>query len=98
NERLVLEKNDNYFKDGLPYLDSLTFQSITGEQVLYQTLTSGQADVIEGLSSTTILDEAENNPDLEVHYGVPTSPYVVQLNSRAEPFDDKKAREAIYYA
>lgn len=98
NERLVLEKNDNYFKDGLPYLDSLTFQSITGEQVLYQTLTSGQADVIEGMSSTTIIGEAENNSNLEVHFGVPTSPYVVQLNSRAEPFDEKKAREAIYYA
>jgi len=98
NERLVLEKNDNYFKDGLPYLDALTFQSVTGEQVLYQTLTSGQADVIEGMSSTTIIDEAEKNTNLEVHFGVPTSPYVVQLNSRAEPFDDKKAREAIYYA
>lgn len=98
NERLVLEKNENYFKDGLPYLDALTFQSITGEQVLYQTLTSGQADVVEGMSSTTIISEAENNSNLEVHFGVPTSPYVVQLNSRAEPFDEKKAREAIYYA
>ena len=98
NERLVLEKNENYFKDGLPYLDSLTFQSITGEQVLYQTLSSGQADVIEGMSSTTIIEEAQNNTNLEVHFGVPTSPYVVQLNSRAEPFDDIKAREAIYYA
>lgn len=98
NERLVLEKNPNYFKDGLPYLDQLTFQSVTGEQVLYQTLTSGQADVIEGMSNTTILAEAENNPAIEVHYGVPTSPYVIQLNTREAPFDDKKAREAIYYA
>ncbi|MGO1770819.1 MAG: ABC transporter substrate-binding protein, partial [Microbacterium sp.] len=98
NERLVLEKNPSYFKDGLPYLDQLTFQSVTGEQVLYQTLTSGQADVIEGMSNTTIIAEAESNPALEVHYGVPTSPYVIQLNSRQAPFDDKKAREAIYYA
>jgi peptide/nickel transport system substrate-binding protein len=98
NERLVLEKNPDYFKDGLPYLDNLTFQSVAGSQVLYQTLLSGQGDVIEGMSSTTLIDEAENNPDLEVHFGTPTSPYVIQLNTRKPPFDDKKAREAIYYA
>ncbi|MGO2110073.1 MAG: ABC transporter substrate-binding protein [Pseudoclavibacter sp.] len=98
NERLSLEKNPNYFKEGLPYLDTLNFQSISGDQVLYQTLTSGQGDVIEGMSSTDLLTEAENNPGVEVHHGAPTSPYVVQLNTRQAPFDDKRAREAIYYA
>jgi peptide/nickel transport system substrate-binding protein len=98
NERLSLIRNDNYFKDGLPYLDELTFQAITGDQVMYQTLMSGQGDVIEGMNSTTLIAEARNNPAVEVHLGAPTSPYVVQLNTRRPPFDDKKAREAIYYA
>ncbi|GAA3663228.1 ABC transporter substrate-binding protein [Microbacterium marinilacus] len=98
NERLHLVRNDSYFKDGLPYLDELTFQAITGDQVMYQTLLSGQGDVIEGMSSTTLIAEAQNNPAVEVYLGAPTSPYVVQLNTRKPPFDDKKAREAIYYA
>src|SRR5690625_2755782 len=98
SERLTLERNENYFKDNLPYLDELVFQSVGGDQVAYQTLQAGQGDVIEGLSSIPLLGEAENNPDLNVVLGVPTSPYVIQLNTRIAPFDDKRAREAVYYA
>ncbi|MCR2811254.1 MULTISPECIES: ABC transporter substrate-binding protein [unclassified Microbacterium] len=98
SERLELEKNPDYFKSGLPYLDAINFQSVAGDQVAYQTLLAGQGDVIEGLSSVPLITEAKANPDVAVHLGAPTSPYVVQLNSRTAPFDDIKAREAIYYA
>ncbi|MFC7401848.1 ABC transporter substrate-binding protein [Citricoccus sp. GCM10030269] len=98
SERLDLKKNGEYFKDGLPYLDELSFQSIAGDQVLYQTLQAGQGDAIEGLSSVTLIKQAQNNPQLTTTLGAPTSPYVIQLNTRKPPFDDKKAREAIYYA
>jgi len=98
SDRLELEKNPDYFKDGLPYLDAINFQSVGGDQVAYQTLLAGQGDVIEGLSAVTLIQEAQNNPDVAVYPGVPTSPYVVQLNTRVAPFDDIKAREAIYYA
>ncbi|MDR5710556.1 ABC transporter substrate-binding protein [Nesterenkonia flava] len=98
NERLELERNDNYFKDGLPYLDGLNFQSVGGDQVAYQTVQAGQGDVVEGLSDVNLIAEADRNPDFGVYLGAPTSPYVVQLNTRREPFDDKRAREAIYYA
>ncbi len=98
SERLDLVKNDEYFKEGLPYLDELSFQAVGGDQVLYQTLQAGQGDAIEGLSSVTLIKQAQENPDLTTTLGAPTSPYVIQLNTRKEPFDDKKAREAIYYA
>lgn len=98
SERLELKKNPDYFKDGLPYLDSLTFQSVAGDQVAYQTLQAGQGDAIEGLSSITLIQQAQSNPDVQVTITPPTSPYVIQLNTRAAPFNDKKAREAIYYA
>ncbi|WP_156761604.1 ABC transporter substrate-binding protein [Microbacterium karelineae] len=98
SERLELVRNENYFKDGLPYLDELTFQSIAGDQVMYQTLLSGQGDVVEGLSAVTLIEEAGNNPQVEVHPGAPTSPYVIQLNTRQPPFDDIRARQAIYHA
>jgi peptide/nickel transport system substrate-binding protein len=98
SERLTLEKNEDYFKEGLPYLDELTFQSVAGDQVAYQTLQAGQGDAIEGLSAVTLITQAQGNPDLVTTLGAPTSPYVIQLNTRQEPFDDKRAREAIYYA
>ncbi|MEO9247386.1 ABC transporter substrate-binding protein [Citricoccus nitrophenolicus] len=98
SERLELTKNEDYFKEGLPYLDELSFQSVGGDQVLYQTLQAGQGDAIEGLSSVTLINQAQQNPDLTTTLGAPTSPYVIQLNTRTAPFDDKRAREAIYYA
>ncbi|GAA1123601.1 ABC transporter substrate-binding protein [Citricoccus alkalitolerans] len=98
SERLDLKKNEDYFRDGLPYLDELSFQSVGGDQVLYQTLQAGQGDAIEGLSSVTLIEQAQDNPQLTTTLGAPTSPYVIQLNTRTAPFDDKKAREAIYYA
>ncbi|GAA3765973.1 hypothetical protein GCM10022240_18070 [Microbacterium kribbense] len=98
SQKLALERNPHYFKSGLPYLDKLTFQSVTGDQVAYQTLQAGQADAIEGLSTVSLITKAQSNPDLQVTLIPPTSPYVIQLNTRMAPFDNIKAREAIYYA
>lgn len=98
SQALVLKRNPRYFKPGLPYLDKLTFQSVAGDQVAYQTLQAGQADAIEGIGSVPLIVQARSNPDLVVTVDPPTSPYVVQLNTRIAPFNDLRAREAIYYA
>lgn len=98
NSELVLKRNPSYFKKGLPYLDRLTFKSIGGSQPAYQALQAGQAQVYEGLNSIPLLDEAESDPGLTVTVQPPTSPYVVQFNTRTAPFKDQKAREAIYHA
>lgn len=93
-----LKKNANYFKKGLPYLDKLTFQSIGGDQPAYQALQAGQAQAYEGLNTTPLLEQAQSNDQLQVTIQPATSPYVVQLNTKIAPFDDVKAREAIYRA
>ena len=93
-----LAKNPNYFKENLPYLDKLTFQSIGGDQPAYQALQAGQADVYEGLNTTPLLEQAQQNDQLQVTVQPATSPYVIQLNTKIAPFNDVKAREAIYRA
>lgn len=98
NSELVLKKNPNYFKKGLPYLDKLTFKSIGGDQPAYQALLAGQAQAYEGLNTTPLLKQAQSNQKLTVTEQPPTSPYVVQLNTKIAPFDNQKAREAIYAA
>ncbi|MEU2348904.1 ABC transporter substrate-binding protein [Modestobacter sp. NPDC049651] len=95
---LQLAKNPNYFKDGLPYLDKLTFQSIGGDQPAYQALQAGQAQAYEGLNTTPLLEQAQKSGDLQVTIQPATSPYVIQLNTKIAPFNDAKAREAIYRA
>lgn len=98
SSELVLERNPHYFRKGLPYLDTLTFTSIEGDQPGYQVLQSGQAQGYIGMATVSILEQAKENPDLQVTPGPPTSPYFIQLNTMAAPFDDIRARKAIYYA
>jgi peptide/nickel transport system substrate-binding protein len=98
SSQLVLQRNPTYFKQGLPYLDKLTFQSIGGDQPAYQALLAGQAQAYEGLNTTPLLEQAQSQGRLTVTLQPPTSPYVIQLNTKIAPFDDPRAREAIYAA
>ncbi|MGY1857129.1 ABC transporter substrate-binding protein [Modestobacter sp. SYSU DS0290] len=98
SSKLELTRNENYFKEGLPYLDGLTFQSIGGDQPAYQALQAGQAQAYEGLNTTPLLEQAQQSGQLQVTIQPATSPYVIQLNTAIAPFDDVKAREAVYRA
>ena len=98
SSQLVLERNPTYHKEGLPYLDRLTFQTIGGDQPAYQALLAGQAQAYEGLSTTPLLEQAQQQDRLSVTVQPATSPYVIQLNTKAAPFNDQRAREAIYAA
>jgi peptide/nickel transport system substrate-binding protein len=96
--RLVLERNPDYWEDGKPHLDRLIFQSIGSEQAAYQALLAGDAHAFEGMTSTALIAQAQQDDRLVVTQQPATSPYVIQLNTARAPFDDKRAREAIYYA
>jgi peptide/nickel transport system substrate-binding protein len=98
SSELVLERNPNYFRKGLPYLDRLTFKSIGSDQAAYQALLAGQGDAFEGMTTTPLLEQATKNNRLTVTVQPPTSPYVIQLNTQIAPFNNEKARQAIYYA
>jgi peptide/nickel transport system substrate-binding protein len=98
SSELVLERNPTYFKKGRPYLDRLTFKSIGGDQAAYQALLAGQAQAYEGMSTTKLIQQAAKNDKLKVTQQKSTSPYFMQLNTTSPPFDDPKARQAIYYA
>jgi peptide/nickel transport system substrate-binding protein len=98
SSKLVLERNPLYWEHGRPYLDRLTFQSIGNEQSGYQALVAGGAQAYEGMTSSLIIHEAEANKHLTVTWQPPTSPDVIQLNTAITPFNDERAREAIYYA
>ncbi len=95
---LVLERNPDYWKPGKPYLDRLTFQAIGGEQPAYLALLAGNAHVVEGVTSTLLIEQALASPRLTVTHQPATAPYVIQLNTTAAPFDDPRARAAIYHA
>lgn len=95
---LELKKNPNYFEQGKPYLDKLTFKSIGGDQPAYQAMLAGQAQAYEGMNNIALIEQAQKSGKFNVAIQPATSPYVIQLNTKIPPFDNIKAREAIYYA
>jgi len=98
SSELVLERNPTYFVQDRPYLDKLTIRSIGGDQPAYQALLAGQGQAYEGMTTIPLLEEAKKNSQLVVTQQPATSPYVIQLNTKIAPFNDKRARDAIYYA
>jgi peptide/nickel transport system substrate-binding protein len=95
---MVVERNPRYYRKDRPYLDRITFKSIGGDQAAFQAILAGQADAYEGVSTPAIIDQMASQDDMTVTQMLSTSPYVIQLNTTRPPFDDQKAREAIYYA
>jgi peptide/nickel transport system substrate-binding protein len=98
SSKLVLERNPLYWEKGRPYLDQLTFQSINGDQAAYQAILAGDAHAYEGMTAIALIEDAKRHSELTVTTQPATSPLVIQLNTLIPPFDDQRAREAIYYA
>ncbi|HLH70722.1 MAG TPA: ABC transporter substrate-binding protein [Candidatus Dormibacteraeota bacterium] len=97
SSQLVLKRYDGYWKKGYPYLDRLIFTSIGSDQAAYQAIIAGQAQATT-ITTPAVVQEASQNKNLKVTVEAGTSPWVIQLNTAIPPFNNKLAREAIYYA
>jgi peptide/nickel transport system substrate-binding protein len=101
NEHLIVERNPNYWRPGLPYLDKITFiPSMEAAQQL-NGLQAGDYDIIQTSAANNIfqlrqrkasgqIQEVDTNNGTEVGYGM--------LNVSKAPFDDMNARLAVAYA
>ncbi len=93
---LVLKKNPRYWQQGRPYLDRLTFKSVGSDEAAYEAMLAGEGQVYENMSTPALLKQAAQH--FTVVNQLSTSPYDLQLNTAIAPFNNIKAREAIYYA
>lgn len=95
--KLVLRRNPHYWQKGAPQLQSLTFETTASDQTAYDAVTSGQAQAYQDLTTFSLLPQAKQSLNATA---VPNAlgTFVVQLNTKVPPFNNVKAREAIYYA
>jgi ABC-type transport system substrate-binding protein len=96
NDELVVKKNSGYWQAGRPYLDSITFKTVGSDQAAYEALLANQGQVYEDMSTTQLLNESASH--FIVDNNLSTSPYDLQLNTAVPPFNNPKARQAIYAA
>ena len=95
---LVLKKKPGYWQKGRPYLDNLTFKSVASDEAGYEALLAHEGQVYVDMSTPSLLEEAAKSSSLEVENQLSTSPYDLQLNTKIAPFNNVKARQAIYAA
>jgi peptide/nickel transport system substrate-binding protein len=97
NTKLILTKNPNYWQKGLPYLSKMTFETTATDESAYDAILAGQGQAYEDISTYSLLPQASKQMQVSQ---VPSAlgAYVIQLNTQAKPFNNIKAREAIYYA
>ncbi|WP_158544748.1 ABC transporter substrate-binding protein [Blastococcus sp. TF02-9] len=93
----VVEKNDNYWQEGLPHLDGITFRPIPDEDTRVSSLQSGDIDAMQTLRQSTVqrardLDGVDNYEYLGNNAGGSI------INSSIAPFDDLRVRQALAYA
>ncbi|NOU97846.1 hypothetical protein GC093_32140 [Paenibacillus sp. LMG 31456] len=100
NEKIVLKKNPNYWKKGLPYLDGMEIVTIPDAEVKLLQLINGQVDVIENVPISKVT-ETSKNPNLSVARiadELTTANYFMLMNDSKTPFNNVKFRQAINYA
>lgn len=97
DDRIVLEKFEDYRIDGLPKLDQVIYQVIPDNAARLIALRSGEVDVIDDVNpddAATI--EAEDG--LELHVRGANNVGFLGFNVEKEPLDNKDVRQAINYA
>ncbi|HTU84803.1 MAG TPA: ABC transporter substrate-binding protein [Solirubrobacteraceae bacterium] len=93
---LVLKKNPNYWQAGHPLLNSLTFKTTANDESALEAMQAGQGGAYEGMSQPQLVSSFQSH--FTVTKEPSTSPYDIQFNTSIPPFNNIKAREAIYYA
>ena len=96
NDELVVKKNPTYWQSGYPLLDQITFKTVGSDQAAYEAMLANEGQVYEDMSTTQLINESASHFTVDNNLG--TSPYDLQLNTAVAPFNNPKARQAIYAA
>lgn len=97
-DRLVATKFEDYWQEGLPYLDKVIVKPIPDEQSRLINLLAGS---IDALKDVPLADKAilESTPDVTVVSSPPGfNFYAFLLNINKPPFDNPQVRQALNYA
>jgi ABC-type transport system substrate-binding protein len=89
-----VSKNPQYFKPGLPYLDTLEYRIMKDPLTASTALRAGEIDfmVRVPMQQVPIL---ERSLGIHVVTGLEMAPTIGFLNMRMKPFDDIRARRAV---
>lgn len=99
-ERIVLVRNDDYWEEGKPYLDSLIFPIIPDSTTRLNALLAGEADMLPRTSiDMRTLSQMESSDRIDVREGTGESGMrPIYFNSDHPPLNDAEVRKALIQA
>ena len=100
-EHVILERNENYFMDGLPYLDRIVMRILPDESTRAIALESGELQMSGFESNPRNIVRLKKNQDLRVSsegYAAIGPVNWLAFNTKGEITGDPKVRQAIAYA
>ena len=99
-QRVVFERNADYFREDAPHLDKIVFEVGQDPSVALLRLKRGEVDVLgDPIPSANFLQEKNDpaNEGMIVEGDLLHTGYIT-LNTTAAPFDDKRVRQAVNMA
>lgn len=93
-----LEKFEDYYVEGVPYLDAVTFRIIGDPNTRLAALQAGDIDMIGVALSPQAAIQVQNAPNLKLAEGANTTEITMALNNTREPFNNPLVRQAITHA
>jgi peptide/nickel transport system substrate-binding protein len=98
-DRMVLERNPDYWNKGHPYLDRIVLKPLPDQQSRFASLQSGEADIIwDDETDADNIQRAQKDPKLTVHNYAGSGAAVAAFNTKTPPFDDVRVRQALVMA
>lgn len=97
NDRIVMNKNADYWLEGYPKLDQVIIRAIPDNSARLNALLSGEVDMIDGID-TDNATQIEGNPDLQLIERPALNIGYLGFTTTREPFDNKLVRQALNYA
>ncbi|THD75377.1 MAG: ABC transporter substrate-binding protein [Bradyrhizobium sp.] len=98
-DRMVLERNPDYWNKGHPHLDRIVLKPLPDAQSRFASLQSGEADIVwDDEADADSIQKAQTDPKLTVHSYAGSGASVYAFNTKVAPFDDVRVRQAVVMA
>jgi peptide/nickel transport system substrate-binding protein len=98
-DRMVLERNPDYWNKGHPYLDRIVLKPLPDAQSRFASLQSGEVDLVwDDEADADNIQRAQKDPKMTVHTFAGSGAAVYAFNTKVAPFDDVRVRQALVMA
>jgi 4-phytase/acid phosphatase/peptide/nickel transport system substrate-binding protein len=98
-DRMVLEKNPDYWDKDHVYLDRIVLKPLPDAQSRFASLQSGEVNIVwDDEADADNIEKAKKDSSLAVHTYEGSGASVYAFNTKVAPFDDVRVRQAMVMA